>query len=1045
MHRPIIYLTVLGLFVFSSLFAVAQVTTGTISGTVKDATGAVVPGAAVTIKDTDTGLTRTLTADSEGRYKATNLNLGNYEVQASTSGFQTEIRKGIELTVGREAAVDFTLTVGNVSEHVDVTAEAPLVDTTSSTVKGLVEDKAILEMPLNGRSFIQLATLQPGVFDVPYAGTSVRGGAGSKISVSGARPEFTSFLLDGLDINDDVNKSPGSVAGVMLGVETIREFSAITNSYTAEFGRAAGGVINAVSKSGTNEFHGSLFEFLRNSALDARNVLDHGSAPAPFKRNQFGGVVGGPIRKDKTFFFFGYEDLRQRLATTGINNVPDANARLGLLPDSTRPGSFINVGVNPKVAPYLNLYPMPNGPSLNDGRAAFITAPSTPTNEDFYQAKIDHTLSSADSLFVRYTIDNATINTPDPYGVVSPLITHSRNQYVTVEEKRIISPTLLNVFRAGFTRTYALQSQAASQPASLSFLPGKPLGELAVTGLGAFLGTSFQSQQLFGMQHYEVADNISRVSGKHSISAGFLGKWYQQFGYSRESVNGYFQFDNLRNLLTEIPTFFRAPLPGSTFERSGRQSLYGLFVQDDYKVASNLTLNLGIRYEFITVPTEKYGRAANVRTLLASAPTVGALFLNPSLKNLSPRFGFAWDVFGNGGTSVRGGFGLFYDQILSNVWRDSLILNPPFFQRGNISPISPSQFPYPDLSTASLSSVEPLAVDYHASQPYVMQYNLTLQKQLPGNTLMSVAYVGNRGIHLGRQGNNVAIPVILDGTKYFPPTATPRNPNFAGIRFKTFDANSNFNSLQVGVTRRLKAGLTYQVSYTFSKFIDDASGLAGAADFNSTSSFTMDTYDIRRDYGLSAYDVRHRLAMNYAYELPIGPGKRLGGGWKGFPGKVIGGWQANGIVSLASGSPISIQMTVNRSHDGAIGSDIADRPNLCPGASNNPVLGSATQYYNPSAFCFPTAGYYGNLGRDTLIGPGRATVDFSLFKNMAIRENKSLQFRAELFNLFNRANFGLPNRNLFIDNSGKPTADAGRITTTVTPSRQLQFGLKFIF
>lgn len=1033
----------LGIMFFVPVPAHTQVTTGTISGAITDSTEAVLPGVRVTILNADTGISRTIQTDAGGRYSAPSLSLGNYKVTASLEGFQAEVRSGIVLTVGREAVVDFQLAVGSVTQSVEVTGEASLVDTTTSAVTGLVEGKAILEMPLNGRSFTQLATLQPGVVSAPYAGTSIRGGAGGKISISGTRPDYSSFLLDGLDINDDVSKTPGSIAGILLGVETVQEFTTITNSFSAEFGRAAGGIVNAVTKAGTNTFHGTLFEFLRNSDLDARNFFDVG-APPPFKRNQFGAVVGGPIRKDKTFFFFGYEGLRQRLATTTPNFVPDLNARAGLLPDRT--GALASVGVATAVRPYVNLYPLPNGPNHGGGVAEFIDAVSTATNENFYQIRTDHTFSSADSLFFRYTIDSADINAPDPLLVTKGLLNSSRNQYISLGETRIFSPIWLNVFRLGFMRSSPAQLSTASQPPEISFVPGRPMGALIINGLTT-LGTNQQPEQLFGMQKWEMSDTVSRSSGRTSLSAGFQGEWLQQFGYTRTRINGSFQFQGLSNLLANTPQLFEAALPGTTFERSGRQWLLGFFVQDNYKLRPNLTLNLGIRYEFVTVPSEKHGRMSNLRHILDPAVTVGPMFANPSLKNFAPRVGFAWDVFSNGKTSVKGGYGIFDQQALSQVWRDGVDQNPPFFQYGHVTPVSGSQFPHPNLAALGSVAVQTFDVQYDLSQPYVMQYNLMIERELPGNTVLSAGYVGNRGVHLSRLFNNTAIPVILaDGTPFIPAGSPRRNPNFSDARFKMFDANSNYNSLQASLKKRLSHGMMFQLSYTYSKFIDEQSGDAGSADFNSSSAFTMNPDNLKQDRGLSAYDVRNNLTFNYAYMLPFGPGNSTGGSSNGFLGKLREGWQINGIVSVANGVPITVGELVNRSQNGATGSAlIADRPNLAPGASNNPVLGGANRYYDPTAFLLQPAGFFGNLGRNTLIGPGRATVDFSLIKVTSLGEKKGLQFRAEVFNLFNRVNLGLPYPDVFIDNSGSRSPTAGVISSIIGTSRQIQFGLKFTF
>ena len=462
--------------VLSGAMARGQVTTGTISGAVRDQSGAVLPGAGVTIRNVETGITRRIAADEQGRYRVPQLPLGNYEVEAEASGFSTEVRQGITLTIGREAVVDFSLNVGQVAERVVVEGEAPLVQTTTSEMGALVDNKKIRDLPLNGRSFEQLALLQPGVVVYAVASRELQFGSGVKFSVSGSRAYSNLFLLDGTDINDQADFTPGSAAGVVLGVETLREFSVLTNTYSAEYGRKAGGIINAVTKSGGNEIHGNAFYFHRNDNFDARNFFNTVSFAKPeFKRNQFGGTAGGPIRKDHTFFFGGYEGLRERLGLSNLTVVPTAPVHQGLVQNRTT-GQFENVGVDPRVRPYVDLFPLPNGRDFGDGTADFFSSPSKPTREDNFSVRLDHQISENDSLFGRYTFDDAEVFIPEKIPTFGTGLV-SRYQYVTVEEKHIFSPSVLNVLRLGYNRSFSDTGalQTIGPTPNLAFVPGQEL------------------------------------------------------------------------------------------------------------------------------------------------------------------------------------------------------------------------------------------------------------------------------------------------------------------------------------------------------------------------------------------------------------------------------------------------------------------------------------------------------------------------------------------------------------------------------------------
>jgi hypothetical protein len=496
-----------------SVFASAQTVGASLQGTVYDPSRAVVPKSGVEIRSVETGATRRLTSDEEGRWREPVLLPGEYEIRVSAPGFQTVVRKGIHLAVGQEAVLDLVLEVGQTETEISVVGDAERVNLTSGALSGLVDQKQMRDLPLNGRSFQQLALLQPGVNAVTAGGNDPVGGRTPKISINGTRPEQSSFLLDGTDINDVYNKTPGSVGGVLLGVEAVLEFQVLTNSYSAEFGRSAGGVINAVTRAGTNQYHGSLFEFLRNSDLDAKNFFDPATLPIPpFKRNQFGGVMGGPIHKDRTFFFGSFESLIDRLGVTGVTSVPNLNARKGLLPTG-------QINVNQAIQPFLDtLLPPPNGRDLGGGVAQYLFTEPQPTNEYFTQGRIDHRFSMNDFLFGRYTFDNGNVDRPPTVKVpVTNTKERSRNQYVTLEYQHVFSPSLLNTLRVGFSRSdhESTNERTIDIPPSLTWIPGQPLGFLTISGVATEDFGDWRLPRRDRLNNWQYADTLFWNRGAH--------------------------------------------------------------------------------------------------------------------------------------------------------------------------------------------------------------------------------------------------------------------------------------------------------------------------------------------------------------------------------------------------------------------------------------------------------------------------------------------------------------------------------------------------
>jgi hypothetical protein len=1080
---------VLGVVLFIALTASgkAQVTAGTISGTLTDSTGAVLPGAKVVILNENTGISRTVQADSAGRYSAPSLSLGKYQVTASLTGFQTEVRSGIELTLGRQAVVNFQMQVGAVNQSVEVSGEAPLVDTVSGSVGELVESATITELPLNGRDLTQLITLGTGNSQYSYGEQAGQGETGGKLMViSGSRPTTNVFLIDGTPIESSSSKTPTGVSGIFLGVEAVEEFRVESNSYSAQFGRGGGGVFNIVTKSGANRFHGSVFEFLRNAKLDAAKWEDNafGNSKPAYKRNQFGFSLGGPIKKDKTFFFGTYEGFRERLGNTNVSQTFSDSLRQGFLTNPTT-GVVTKANIDPTVVPYLNspdLWPRPNGAlhAFADGTVTgdFVWPFSQPTDENFFQVRVDHHLSDRDSLFARFTFDNGSQHQPGSFPQFDLPFT-ARNQYLTLGESRIFSPTLLNSFHFGFTRIRPFTGAAVfSVDPSLLFTPTPPrmgsIGISGVSGVGSGIG-----DRSYTVNSFQWIDDASYTKGKHSIKFGFAWDHIQFNGRNGARDTGEWTFGSIldffgtTNLVNGLPKANPSRFRGEVFAayndptRSFRQNLIGPYFQDDIQITRRFTLNLGLRYEFWTVPTEKFGRIGNFRgdlnfiqhaTSISDESLGSPWFNNPARKNFAPRIGFAWDVFGNGKTAVRGGFGKFFEVFDQSVYNQSGFREPPFLIEmvatkniafpnifalcGNVNPFVPVTDP------RCSAAISPDFPAWKMKNPYVLQYNLNIQREVYHDTVLTAGYVGSRGVNLPAVTNlNIPQGQDVNGRLFFPTTATLVNPNFNQLLTRFNGPGSWYNALQLSLNRKLRQGLQFGLSYTFSKNIDVVSGSQTASDTTTGPNSLAYFYHEDLYKGLAVFDVRNLFSLNATYELPIGPGKRFGSGLTGVAKWLAAGWQPGGILSLGSGTPGTIAMST-RSSLSTIGLG-QDLPDLAPGASSNPSrAGNPIQYFDPAAFLVPPSNalgtFLGNLGRSTLILPGRASLDFSLSKNMQIGESVRMQYRFEAFNFLNRPNFGPPTLNVF-NSKGVPNVNAGRISSTATSSRQIQMGLKLVF
>ncbi|MBI4446161.1 MAG: TonB-dependent receptor [Acidobacteria bacterium] len=1031
-----------------------QQTTGTIIGIVKDETNARIPGVSLEVKNVNTGISRTALTDDEGRYHVPNLAPGSYEVRAEMAGFQSVVRSGITVTVGGEAVVEFTLKVGEVSEQITISGEAPLVQTSRSDLSGLIQEKKIVDLPLNQRNFIQLATLQSGVLwqrNINQDNTSANFGYGMKIVVAGSRPTGNNFLLDGTDINEPHGRTPGSSTGSTLGVEAVREFRIYTKNYSAEFGRATGGVINVVTKSGTNQFHGSVFEFLRNDNLDARNFFDPDENPPEFKRNQFGFALGGPIVKGKTFFYGNYEGLRENLGLTLIENVPSLTARQGLLPDPARPGQLRQINVKPAIKPFLEFYPLPNGRDFGDGRAEYLYSFARTSDEDYISGRLDHVFSNSLSTFVRYTINDADVFSPGTgIATMVSIVDTSRKQYLTVELQKVFSPSLINTFRAGYNQTIYEADEIYHVNMDQFVLSPKTRRPARVSPGWATLGSSDIHPMKYAYHVYDLQDTVGYDAGSHSIKLGGQFQRLQQNSFFPTRAVGRWSFSSLENFMVGRATSVQiAPPEISEPHRALRQSLIGIFLQDDYKLRPNLTLNLGLRWEPTTPVSEKHGRMPQIpqekllafTASVADVVTTGDYYQNPDWKAFAPRVGFAWDPFGNGRSAVRGGFGVFYDHIHIR-WLGSFLAfrTPPF---NNVINQRTVDFPQTaDQLIARYGKVgrQAAMVQSDPATQYMMHWNLNVQRQIFSSTVVTIGYAGSRGVRLGRLVDpNSALPIeVTNGRPKFSLDPVPPNPNFESISLMMTDADSNYHGLEASLEKRWSSDFQFQVSYTWSKAIANAPGVRTASDESDSAPTSHHLlYAQPYDRAVSAFHVPHNLNVNFSYALP---GSHL----TGAAGKLLGGWQTNLILALASGSFFTVQTGTN-SRTTLLGS--GRRPDLVPGKTNNPVLGGPDRYFDPGSFKHPDPQFWGTAGVNTVQGPGVATFDFSLVKDTPvsrISEDFKIQFRFEAFNLFNRSNFGTPSRSVF-DGAGQPIRTVGRITRTTTTSRQLQLALKLVF
>ena len=1057
----------LGAILLVFLFAVGAWAQGeaSITGTVTDSSGGAVGGAKVTVRNLENNLERKIATDVAGRYSVESLPVGRYEVRADLPGFKVELRTGITLAVGQQAVVDLALQLGETKELVTVKGDASVVNTTTSQTSGLVGERQVKDLPLNGRSYDELVTLNPGIVNYTAERTGGVGVSNSSVGnmfvVSGHRPQENVFLLNGIEYTSasEINLTPGGASGELLGVDAIREFNVATDTYGAEYGKRPAAHVSIVTASGSNQLHGSLYEFLRNSALDSRNSFDQGSIP-PFRRNDFGGSLGGAPQKDKTFLFANYEGFRQNLALSDVTLVPDNNARNGYLPGSS--GSLKNVGVAPGVAPLLELWPVQNGPELGGGIAEAFSHPLQTVREDFGTTRLDHVFSQRDSLSAVYTVDDSADLTPTA-NPLSVNLENLREQVFSLAETHIFSPTLLNTARFGFSRASYVFTGVPTVEGP-SFVEGDPTGALVIGGGTASNGASQLSPagsnsgaNLFAARTlFTYTDDVNYSRGVHQISAGIWFQRVQTNDLMAQNQYGQASFTSLTTLLAGTVSSFSAV---TTPTPMAWRSLEGAwYVQDSIRLRRNLQLTLGFRAESTNGWNEATGRASNYLFgpggVIETQPHVGfSAFTENKAKFLpEPRLGLAWDVFGHGKTVIHAGFGI-YDGLQDDL-SYRLDQNAPFNTTLSLKNVAVSSLNFvPGAPLPSGGLISPGGVQPNLYTPIVETYTFKVEQQLEPNTVLAIGYVGSHGYHeIVSVDANQPFPTICPaapcpaalaaGTIYYASGAPLANPKLAYTTSWFSEGNSNYNALEVDVNHRFSHGFQLRGVYTWSKSLDNGATLNSSVAANSPG-FVMDPRHIQADWGLSTFDIRNLAAINGSYEFGFGRGKRYLSGATGWQDKLVSGWSVSSIETLQSGFPFTPQLGYNPSNDGDTRNPV--RPSFNPNFHGSIITGGPNQYFNPNAFIAPVNGTYGNVGRDTLIGPGVAELDFSVLKNTVLTEKLKLQFRAEFFNVLNKVNFNTPNTVVFTSATSPASPTAGVITATSTTSRQIQFALKLLW
>lgn len=1086
-------LSLIAALVFASATCVDAQVAASLAGVITDTSGGRVASAVITVTNVETGAVRRSVADESGRYQVLALPVGEYEIRVSKNGFEEQVRTGIHLAIGQVAAVDLTLRVGELKQQVTVKEEAPIVNNTMGDISGIVGERQVKELPLNGRSYDLLLTLNPGIVNFTSQKTGGTGISNSttanNFAVSGNRPQQNIFLLNGIEYSGaaENNMQPGGTSGMLLGVDAVREINVERDSYSAELGKHPGGQVIIVTQSGSNQWHGSAYEFLRNNALDAANFFDQGSAP-PFQRNQFGASMGGPVQTDKTFVFANYEGFRQSLHQTSAAFVPDATSRAAAVAS---------------VQPLLNLWPIaPAGAPDFNGIAEVFSSPLQTVREDFGTVRVDHIFSPSDTLATIYTVDDGRDVTATPADPFSTDIETLREQVLSLEETHIFSPTLLNTARIGYTRAgyfFAGEPTPGTPAASVpGFLTGLPVGAVVVGGSAAsnpqaqvgLAGSNNGSNLLIHRNLFTFEDRATLTRGRHQLSVGI---WLQPFQSNETIALSQFGQASFASLSTFLQGTTSSFLFDPTPTEMNWRSLFGAwYAEDVIRVSGKLTVSLGYRQEFSTGWNEAHGRAADytfMNGIIQTDPHVGnSLFKSNHATFLpQPRVGVAWSPF-NTKTVFRAGFGMYND--LQDALGYRTDQNAPFNPTYSITALNVSSLPIdPTAPVPAAAKLVPGGVQPDMRTPTLISWSLRAQQQLSPNTSLTVGYVGSHGYHemIGVDANEptpvlcpaapcpavfptydpsmpttatnsptIGFPIgsplagtpVPAGTYYIHAGTAKPNPALATTWTWFSEGVSSYNALQVDLMRRISRGLSVRGVYTWSKALDDGDSLNQTTAGNAPG-LVSNPFDLGSDKGLATFNASNVGVINLIYELPFGHEKRYASDLEGWQNGLASGWSVTSIITAQSGFPFTPQLSYNPSNSGDTRNPV--RPFLNPNFKGSVVTGNPNQWFNAAAFIAPpsASGFDGNVGRDIYIGPGLATWDFSVLKDTKISERMSVQFRAELFNILDRANFNTPNLIVFTP----PTATnltglsgtAGAITSTTTTARQVQFGIKLLW
>jgi hypothetical protein len=996
-HSP--QVVVLLLVFAASVFAQS---TASVEGSITDQQGALVGRAEIIANDPAIGITRRVVSDSSGRYQIAALPIGDYRLEVRAQGFQTRVVERLRIEVARKLTQDFQLQVGDVSQEVTVrTASSELIERATISVGTVIDRERVQTLPLNGRYFLDLGLLAPGSVTSPqgaFSSAPIRGLGSFSITTGGSREETINYVINGITLNNLTNSS----ITFQPSISAVQEFKVDNSTLSAEYGQSSGAVVNIATRSGVNEFHGELFEFFRNDALDARNFFTFTSdEPPPFKRNQFGGQLGGPIVKDKAFFFFSYEGLRQR-QRLNLNSL--------VLSDAQR--ASVN---NAVIVKLLDFIPRANFLD-SSGTPRFVGSANAAVDNDQWGFDLSYNLRQNDRLHGYYSAYRTVLLEPNRNGNTVPGFgntTTQLRQVFTFNETHIFSPMLVNELRFGFNRfSSATAPNAQLNPTDFGINNGitNPIGlpQISVAGGLNFGGPSINPSGR-GDTTFIAGDSFTYQRGAHSLKAG--GEYRQFLNNNFRQGTGSFNFPTVAAFLAGTANSFSVILGSQS--SSIAEGALGFFVQDNYKIKPTLMLELGLRYEWNMTPTERYDRFIAFDPATASLVRVGIDFdkvYHQNNKNVQPRVGFAWDPFGNGKTSVRAAYALQTDQPMTSIVIGPTT-NPPL-----AIPLTFSGAIRLDnaLNLAGPAGLAPQSIAQDFDNAYLQSWNFNVQRELRRNLALSIGYFGSKGTHLISRRN---LNQPINGVRPFPrlSQASPILPgtNLGNITQVESGGNSSYNALWTSLSQRLARGLQFSASYTWSRSLDYNS-------FSTGGIVGQDSYNLRGDRGLSDFDARHRFVFNGIYDLPL-RGNRF-----------LEGWQLAAIVQLQSGSPVNI-VTSN-----SIVNGIANtlRPDVTGPIK---ITGRVERWFDTSVFT--AVPRFGSLGRNVVVGPGFSNTDFSVIKNTQIGEKLRVQFRAEFFDLFNHANFGAPGIVV-----GTPAF--GQITSTRFPtgesgsSRQIQFAVK---